>query len=593
METTLISLQKKLLPNLILLPQHYVNGRMTERLDTSDLNLRELIVEQNDCTALAMSRESLELTMMRHLQKYQFVMLELVLHIKNQILRGKWSTYDLIFHHTKLLPTLALDLIGSDQELRPYWNRLAQTLSQNLWLPIKTDCVDSDLNFLSGFYKNTMLNSWFSTRQQIPQIPLMNSQKICSQLLLSLLQKITELDQPDMHENERNEDDENEDAAAQYIHTHRIRIYPTLEQRKTLNNWFGATRWIYNRVNNFIRDYYLDNKKIPTIKIIGENCIKNSVYQNQDQWMLAFDFELRDQTAIRALKNYKSNLALHKGKHTFEIKNKEKKDPIQSVDVLAKKWNQKRGFYSDIFSSNKMLSSEQLPDVLPHTSILKKEYDQYFFCIPFDYIPKKNPTNKIAFIDPGEVTFLTIYDTNGIIISAGDKIHKLLMYLLKQLHKLQQKVARATTHKKRYSLKRALRRLRLKIRHLVDELHKKLTKYLTTEYDYIIIPKLNFHKLKHLPKIHKEVLVALRHCEFVDRLVMKTKENQHCKVITNFSEAHSSKTCCKCGNIKNDLDKERTYVCDKCKTVIERDYNGSLGNGLRQISHKFKQFILK
>ena len=39
----------------------------------------------------------------------------------------------------------------------------------------------------------------------------------------------------------------------------------------------------------------------------------------------------------------------------------------------------------------------------------------------------------------------------------------------------------------------------------------------------------------------------------------------------------SSKTCSVCGNVKHDLKlKDRTYRCDKCGAVIDRDYNASL-----------------
>ncbi len=39
----------------------------------------------------------------------------------------------------------------------------------------------------------------------------------------------------------------------------------------------------------------------------------------------------------------------------------------------------------------------------------------------------------------------------------------------------------------------------------------------------------------------------------------------------------SSKTCSKCGNIKEDLTlKDRTYVCPHCGSVIDRDLNASI-----------------
>ena len=39
----------------------------------------------------------------------------------------------------------------------------------------------------------------------------------------------------------------------------------------------------------------------------------------------------------------------------------------------------------------------------------------------------------------------------------------------------------------------------------------------------------------------------------------------------------SSKNCSACGNIKTDLKlSDRTYHCDKCGAVLDRDYNASL-----------------
>lgn len=39
----------------------------------------------------------------------------------------------------------------------------------------------------------------------------------------------------------------------------------------------------------------------------------------------------------------------------------------------------------------------------------------------------------------------------------------------------------------------------------------------------------------------------------------------------------SSKTCSKCGHIKTKLSlSERTYICEECGCVINRDYNASI-----------------
>ena len=42
----------------------------------------------------------------------------------------------------------------------------------------------------------------------------------------------------------------------------------------------------------------------------------------------------------------------------------------------------------------------------------------------------------------------------------------------------------------------------------------------------------------------------------------------------------SSKTCSCCGNIKKDLKlSDRTYICDKCGLIIDRDLNASINLG--------------
>ena len=50
----------------------------------------------------------------------------------------------------------------------------------------------------------------------------------------------------------------------------------------------------------------------------------------------------------------------------------------------------------------------------------------------------------------------------------------------------------------------------------------------------------------------------------------------------------SSKRCSYCGNVRHDLKlSDRLYICPKCRTVIDRDYNASLNilqEGLRLAS---------
>jgi putative transposase len=41
-------------------------------------------------------------------------------------------------------------------------------------------------------------------------------------------------------------------------------------------------------------------------------------------------------------------------------------------------------------------------------------------------------------------------------------------------------------------------------------------------------------------------------------------------------EYMTSKTCCKCKNIKQDLKGEKIYNCSECNLVIDRDINAAI-----------------
>ena len=141
--------------------------------------------------------------------------------------------------------------------------------------------------------------------------------------------------------------------------------------------------------------------------------------------------------------------------------------------------------------------------------------------------------------------------------------------------------------KKQKRLKLAWLRSYLKIDNLVKEMHKKLALWLCCSYKKIYIPRLNFHTMKNLNKKSKSVLASLKHCEFVNRLIHKSKEFLNCQVI-EVNEAFTSKTCGLCGNVKLDLGKNRIYECNICKNVIGRDVNAARNVMLRYFTKIFK-----
>jgi putative transposase len=230
-----------------------------------------------------------------------------------------------------------------------------------------------------------------------------------------------------------------------------------------------------------------------------------------------------------------------------------------------------------------MKSSIRLPNKLTYDSrMIKDELNHYYIIIQIPLIDAKseNQTDSIISIDPGSRTFITCYDPKGNIIEGGKNDIEKISRLLHNKNKLLKDIMKS---KKKYKKKRALKRLCKRIRNMIDDCHKKLCKFLCSTYSIILIPKLNFHDLK-LNKRKKNKLKEWRHCEFVDRLITKSRE-YFCNVIV-VKEDYTSKTCTNCGNIKYDLGSSKSYCCEKCKILIDRDINGSRNILLKYLTEK-------
>lgn len=128
---------------------------------------------------------------------------------------------------------------------------------------------------------------------------------------------------------------------------------------------------------------------------------------------------------------------------------------------------------------------------------------------------------------------------------------------------------------KRRNLKRALHRKIKYLENLKTELHNKSIKYLTSNYARIVMPKLDTQGMAC--KFNSKLARSLYN---LSKLEKKCKELDVELIIR--PEYYTSKTCTKCGHIKHDLKlSDRTYKCEKCKLVIDRDINAARNIMLR------------
>ena len=143
-------------------------------------------------------------------------------------------------------------------------------------------------------------------------------------------------------------------------------------------------------------------------------------------------------------------------------------------------------------------------------------------------------------------------------------------------------------HHQRYRMRVAARRIRLKFRNLVDELHKRLAKWLCENYGCVLIPEFQTSQmiLKGQRKIRSKTARAMctwAHYRFRQRLLSKAREYPWCQVVIT-EEPYTSKTCSACGWIHQKLGGSKVFKCRQCGSEFNRDANGARNILLRHLT---------
>jgi putative transposase len=186
---------------------------------------------------------------------------------------------------------------------------------------------------------------------------------------------------------------------------------------------------------------------------------------------------------------------------------------------------------------------------------------------------------------------MTGYDADGQLFEWGKNDMSRIFRLCFAVDKLQSRWSQADIrHRKRYRLKRVAHRLRLRIRNLVDDLHKRLAKWLCTSYRSILLPEFRTSQMvkRGRRKIRSQTARAMctwAHYRFRERLLNKSRLYDWCQVIV-VNEAYTTKTCGGCGWIHRSIGGSKTFKCNQCHIVLDRDANGARNILLRYLTEK-------
>lgn len=499
----------------------------------------------------------------------EFVMPESLPLIKRPIWNVKFNFFNNSTPTISSSPTSDQDSIGIEKEYKPFWTHLSKELSEKLWSPTKTDCVDSDMTCYHGCSKSLTAKSWFSTQLQTPRRKS-NSPKTSCPLSTTLQQKIMECAVPKTEKRE-------------ILKARKIKLYPSTQEKQTLNQWFGAARWTYNQCVQAFREKAKDetlDKKTLRPRFVNHNTEK-------PDYVKKVPYDVRDEAMADVLKNVKSNCAKIKKKiiERFRLHFKSRKFP-QSVVIRKKHYFNENGMYSFLRRMNKSEYIESR-EVLHDFRILKDVYGDYWMCLPHEVTLQSERQackftlkgiDGVISLDPGVRTFLTGYDGYQECVVHLSTDQKIIRNLFMELDLLESKMSKKRNRKK-MRLRKACQRKRKRIRHLIKDMHYKVAQFLCTNYKVILLPKFGTQKMirrtkRKIGRRTARMMMTLSHYTFQQRLLEKSKEYRNCTVVL-VSEAYTSKTCSECGWLHPDLKGSKSYQCQKCGSELDRDVNAA------------------
>ena len=357
----------------------------------------------------------------------------------------------------------------------------------------------------------------------------------------------------------------------------KIRLIPNKTQEKMLYKSAGTARFIYNwTLNKQEENFKLGNK------FISDNDLRKEITILKKSELIWLN-EVSNNVAKQAVKDgcnaYKNFFKKIAKKPKFKSKKKSKLSFYNDCVKLKFKQNlvliEKVGW----IKCNEPLTNQKFTN--PRIS-----YDGKYWHLSVGIEVKEENqelTNKTIGIDLGlKDLAITNEGKKYKNINKTSNVKK----TKKRLKRLQKQVSRKYENNKegqRYhktanivKLEKKIRLLHRRLANIRDNyIHQITTEIVKTKPSKIVIEDLNIKgmmKNKHLSK----AIAQQGFYEFKRQLQYKCEFNG-----IEFVEADkwypSSKTCSECGHIKSKLSlSERTYICEECGCVIDRDYNASI-----------------
>lgn len=348
-------------------------------------------------------------------------------------------------------------------------------------------------------------------------------------------------------------------------------IYPDDKQKVLLEKTFGCVRVVWNRNVFVFNSYDKDSNPTPVYQ-------SSTAMRSEFDWMKEVSAAALQQKEID-FKTFKKNYFSKNRKNRIGRCAFKKRTSNQSFRLP----NQKFTFGNHLIRLEKIGWVKMKVDRRPNknckflsVTVSKDSVGKYFASVLVEEnILNQNPTHKAVGLDLGIKDF--------VITSDGDKVSNPKWFRESQakLRSAQKNLSRKKKGSHRFrKCKSTIARIHSKISNQRRWFHHQLSHELVRDYDFIAIEDLNVKGMLKNHRLAKSISDA-GWSQFVNFLTYKANWND--KQIVRINRFFpSSKTCSKCGCVKNNLTlSDREFICESCGCVHDRDVNAAI-NILKQ-----------
>ena len=365
---------------------------------------------------------------------------------------------------------------------------------------------------------------------------------------------------------------------------YKYRIYPNKEQEKLFIKTFGCCRKVWNLMLNDKRKSYVSTKSFgkqypsdykkdfPFLKEVDSLALANVQLNLQSAFRNCFDKKRKSKNEFPKFKSK------HKAKNRYTTNNQKGTIALDNNFLKLPKVGKVK-----IKLHRKPKENGNITSVT-----ISKENDKYYASILFRYeeeIDKKKVNkDKVLGLD---------YSSNSLYVDSNNHKCDMPHYFREnqsKLRKAQRRLSRKIGSKKNETKSKnylkqlnIVNRVHTKIANQRNDFLHKESRRLANNYDVVVVEDIDMKNISQGLGLGK---ATMDNGFGMFRLMLKYKLEQNGGQLIKVNKWYpSTKTCCCCGNkVKSIPLGQRTYICDKCGMVIDRDYNAALNiknEGLR------------